>query len=181
MWELDYIKKGEHWRIHAFELCYWRRLLRVPWTPRRSNQSILKEISPEYSLEGLLLNLKLQCFGHLMRRADSWEKILILGKIECGRRMGRQRTRWCGITNSMDMNLYNLQELVMDKEDWLAAAHGLAKSQTRRRDWTELNWTLSPTAVPGLIQTSQSHTPGHPIFLILQSLFPVVPGYSHCS
>ena len=158
-----YLLPSKHWRIDAFELWCWRRLLRVPWTARRSNQSIQKEISPGISLEGMMLKLKLQSFGHLTPRVDSLEKTLMLGGIGDRRRRGRQRMRWLdAITDSMDMGLGELQDLVMDREAWHAAIHGVAKSWTRMSDWTELRVQLNfwLFLVPGALShnTPTTHT-----------------------
>ena len=145
MWELD-CKESWAWRTHVFELWCWRRFLRVPWTTRRSNQSILKEISPEYSLKGLMLKLKLQYFGHLMWRTDSFEKTLMLGKLEGRKRRGRQSTRWLNsITDSMGMSLSKLQDLLMDREAWRVVFHGFAKKSdtTEQLNWTDSYWSLS--------------------------------------
>ena len=156
------VKKAERWKIDAFELWCWRRLLRVPWTARRSNQSILKEISPGCTLEGLILKLKLQSFGHLMWRVDSLEKTLMLGGIGGRRRRGQQRMRWLeGITNSMGMSLSKLREWVMDREAWCAVIHGVAKSRTRLSNWTELKADTANPLLPS------SHEPDGQPELIL--------------
>ena len=182
------IKKAEHWRINAFELWHWRRIpasntwywRRAPWTARRSNQSILKGISPEYSLEGLRLKLKLQYFGHLMRRTDSFEKTLMLGKIEGGRKRGWQRMRWLdGITDSIDISLSKLWEPVMDREAWHAAVHGVAKSLTWLSDWTELRRQTNPPSTHFPSSAALPYSPLLQLNFINKFIFQTTPIWLH--